>query len=662
MLRASGRRTLVRIHSPSPVSLPTAPWLVGEEGFRLLVDAIEDYAVYLLDAEGRVLTWNIGAQKIKGYAAREIIGESFTRFYTPGSIEAGWPQEELRRAELQGRFEDEGWRVRKDGTRFWANVVITALRDEEGQLAGFVKITRDLSERRRHEEALRQSEEKFRLLVDSVRDHAMIMLDPQGRIESWNSGAVAITGYAAGEVLGRHFSLFHTPQDVAAGKPQRELALALSQRRVDDEGWRLRKDGSMFWASAAVMPVFDAGGALRGFAHLMRDVSERRRLVELENSSRRTSEFLAMLSHELRNPLAPMRNAVSIMQIEPLQSPRLRNCRDIIDRQLNQLTRLVDDLLDVGRIVTGKMGLKRERISFRDVALRSAEAARPLMEARQHHLTLDVPDDAVELVGDDARLVQLLQNLLSNAAKYTDSGGDIRLQVRVEDGDVVSVVSDNGCGIAPEALERIFDLFAQEEGAGAAAESGLGIGLTLCRNVAEMHGGIAARRERRHRSWQPLHAAPAHHAIAGGGRRGGGRCGDSAHRGRAYAGRRRQLRLRRDDGRRAAAARQRRASGLRRRAGTGLGAALPSGCRASRPEHAGGQWLRRAAAPARAADAATALCGGDDGLRPRGRPREDAGRRLRCPPDQAGGCGATARDAGACSAGRRIESLSAACP
>src|SRR5439155_1296675 len=321
------------------------------EGFRLLVDAIEDYAVYLLDAEGRVLTWNIGAQKIKGYAAREIIGESFTRFYTPGSIEAGWPQEELRRAELQGRFEDEGWRVRKEGTRFWANVVITALRDEEGQLAGFVKITRDLSERRLHEEALRQSEEKFRLLVDSVRDHAMIMLDPQGRIESWNSGAVAITGYAAGEVLGRHFSLFHTPQDVAAGKPQRELALALSQR-------------------------------------------------------------------------------------------------------------LVDDLLDVGRIVTGKMGLKRERISFRDVALRSAEAARPLMEARQHHLTLDVPDDAVELVGDDARLVQLLQNLLSNAAKYTDSGGDIRLQVRVEDGDVVSVVSDNGCGIAPEALERIFDLFA----------------------------------------------------------------------------------------------------------------------------------------------------------------------------------------------------------
>jgi PAS domain S-box-containing protein len=480
----------VRIHSPSPVSLPMAPWLAGEEGFRLLVDAIEDYAVYLLDAEGRVLTWNIGAQKIKGYAAHEIIGESFTRFYTPGSIEAGWPQEELRRAELQGRFEDEGWRVRKDGTRFWANVVITALRDEEGQLTGFVKITRDLSERRRHEEALRQSEEKFRLLVDSVRDHAMIMLDPQGRIESWNSGAVAITGYAAGEVLGRHFSLFHTPQDVAAGKPQRELALALSQRRVDDEGWRLRKDGSMFWASAAVMPVFDAGGALRGFAHLMRDMSERRRLVELENSSRRMSEFLAMLSHELRNPLAPMRNAVSIMQIEPLQSPRLRSCRDIIDRQLNQLTRLVDDLLDVGRIVTGKMGLKRERISFRDVALRSAEAARPLMEARRHHLTLDVPDDAVELVGDDARLVQLLQNLLSNAAKYTDSGGDIRLQVRVEDGDVVSVVSDNGCGIAPEALERIFDLFAQEEGAGTAAESGLGIGLTLCRNVAEMHGGL----------------------------------------------------------------------------------------------------------------------------------------------------------------------------
>jgi PAS domain S-box-containing protein len=483
------KESSVHIHSSARELSATASWPDAEERFRLLVDAIEDYAIFMLDRDGRVVTWNRGAQKIKGYTPDEIIGQPFTVFYTREAIESGWPQEELRRAEAVGRFEDEGWRLRKDGSRFWANVVITALRDDEGQIYGFAKVTRDLSERRRHEEASRLGEERIRLLVDAAQDYAILMLDPQGRIESWSSGATAITGYSAEEALGRFFSLLHTPQDVAAGKPQRELALALSQRRVEDEGWRVRKDGSLFWANVIVTPVFDGGGTLRGFAQLARDMSERRRLVELENSSRRMSEFLAILSHELRNPLAPLRNAVSIMQIEPLQSPRLRNCRDIIDRQLSQLTRLVDDLLDAGRIVTGKISLNRERISFRDVALRSVEAAQPLIEARRHRFLLDIPDDAVEMLGDDARLVQVLQNLLANAAKYTDNGGEIRLRVAVEGAAVVSTVSDNGRGIAPEALERIFELFTQEDASHTAAEGGLGIGLTLCRSLAEMLGG-----------------------------------------------------------------------------------------------------------------------------------------------------------------------------
>ncbi|MED5621705.1 PAS domain-containing hybrid sensor histidine kinase/response regulator [Ideonella sp. BN130291] len=461
----------------------------SEERFRLLVEAVEDYAIFLLDPNGIVTSWNPGAQKLKGYLPHEIIGKSFTEFYPKEVLAAGWPQEELRRATREGRFEDEGWRIRKDGSRFWANVVITALRDDNGGLYGFAKVTRDLTERRRHEENLRESEERFRLLVNSVRDYAIFMLDPEGHIESWNAGATALKGYAASEVLGRHFSIFYTAADLAAGKPARELEQAVREGGVHDEGWRVRKDGSLFWAGVTITPVYNAAGSLRGYAKVTRDMSERRRLADLEDSSRRMSEFLAMLAHELRNPLAPIRNAVSIMQLEKAVPPRVSACRDIIDRQLSHLTRLVDDLLDVGRITTGKISLRREPLNFNEVVLRSVEACRPLIEARQHEFTLELPPEPIEMLGDDTRLVQVLQNLLTNAAKYTSPGGQISLAVQVEGGTVVTTVSDNGRGIAPEALRRVFDLFVQEGANNDPGESGLGIGLTLARTLVEMHGG-----------------------------------------------------------------------------------------------------------------------------------------------------------------------------
>src|SRR5688572_1556606 len=194
--------------------------------YELLVQQARDYALFLLDRDGRILSWNLGARHLKGYAEEEIVGRHFSVFYAREAVESRWPEHELKVALAEGRFEDEGWRVRKDGSRFWANVVITALRDENGRHLGFSKITRDVTERKLHEEALRQSEERFRLLIEGVLDYAIFMLDPEGMVASWNAGAQRINGYTREEILGKHMSRFFPQEDIDAGKPWEELTQA----------------------------------------------------------------------------------------------------------------------------------------------------------------------------------------------------------------------------------------------------------------------------------------------------------------------------------------------------------------------------------------------------------------------------------------------------
>jgi PAS domain S-box-containing protein len=261
------------------VRLPNVPSLTWDD-CRLLVESVVDYAIFMLDAEGRVATWNLGAEKIKGYRADEIIGQHFSTFYPEEDVLSGKPQHELDVATREGRIEDDGWRVRKDGTRFWANVVITALRDEAGKLRGFGKVTRDLTERRGVEEDLRRSEERFRLLVEHVADYAIYLLDPEGRITTWNLGAERMKGYRAHEIVGANFALFFPEEDIAAGKPARELAAAREHGRFEDEGFRIRKDGSRFWANAVLTVLRDGRGEVIGFAKITRDLTARRAAEE----------------------------------------------------------------------------------------------------------------------------------------------------------------------------------------------------------------------------------------------------------------------------------------------------------------------------------------------------------------------------------------------
>ena len=454
-----------------------------------LVQAIEDYAIFLLDATGRIVSWNVGAQKLKGYTAQEIIGEHFSRFYTAEAVARGWPAYELQQASLTGRFEDEGWRVRKDGTTFWSNVVITAIRNDAGILTGFAKITRDLSAQREYVEALRQSEERFRLLVDCVKDYAIFMLDPQGYVVSWNAGAARIKGYTREEILGQHFSLFYLPEDAAAGKPARELAIARQLGRVEEEAWRVRKDGTTFWANVNLTAVHDESNRLRGFAKVTRDLTERRQREELERSSERLREFLATLAHELRNPLAPVRNAVGVMQLETGLSPALARSRDLIDRQVTHITRLVDDLLDVGRIMSNKVELRIANVDLNELIGRSIEAARPFTDAHDQQVVTHVPAEPVTIRGDMTRLVQVMQNLLHNASKFSPARSRIDLTGRIDYRMAVLEVRDQGRGIPVRSLDKIFELFAQEKDGQNTGEGGLGIGLTLCKSLVEMHGG-----------------------------------------------------------------------------------------------------------------------------------------------------------------------------
>jgi PAS domain S-box-containing protein len=459
-----------------------------EQRFRTLIEAVQDYAIFMLDSNGCVATWNTGAEKLKGYTAQDIIGSHFSRFYPQDAIERGWPDHELRMAEMDGRFEDEGWRIRKDGSRFWASVVITALRDDDGALIGFSKITRDLTERKQVERRLADSEEQLRLLVQGITDYAILMLDATGVVTSWNSGAEAITGYTAAEMIGKHFSRFYTPEDIHGTRPWQHLREAHDKGRSSDENWRVRKDGTRFWASTVISALYDAERKHRGFVHVLQDLTQRRNAESLAETARRMHEFIAMLAHELRNPLAPIRNAVELMRKRGMGDRTLEAMRDTVDRQVATLSRIIDDLLDVNRIARGQFAIIKEDVDLRDVIRRALETSRPLIDSQAHKLSVTMPERHIPIHGDAVRLSQAFANLLNNAARYTSPGGLITIAVEPHTSDVTVHVVDTGRGIAAADQERIFDLFTQVNPADAGL-GGLGVGLALVRRVVELHGG-----------------------------------------------------------------------------------------------------------------------------------------------------------------------------
>jgi PAS domain S-box-containing protein len=477
--------------------------IAQQDRFQLLIDAVKDYAIYLLDAKGHVATWNTGARRFKGYAEEEIVGQHFSVFYTDEDRAIGLPGKALATAATEGRFESEGWRLRKDSTRFWTHVVIDPVYDAAGGVIGFAKITRDISEKKAIDEELIASEQRFRLLVQGVKDYAIYLLDPEGIVTNWNAGAEAIKGYTEAEIVGRHFSVFYTDEDRADGAPARALATALKYGKYEGEAQRVRKSGERFWANVLIDPIHDATGKLVGFAKVTRDITERRRAqFELERSRESLAQAQKLeaigqltggVAHDFNNLLTVIRISADFLQRPGItEEKRARYVQAIADTA-GRATVLTGQLLAFAR----RQPLKPEvfdaaaRIRDLDQIVRTTVGGTVEVETV-------LPDAGMMIEADASQFETAVLNMVINARDAMPDGGRVTISVGAVDavpavrghaaapGEFVAVaIADRGTGMAPETLVKIFEPFFTTK----PVDKGTGLGLSQVYGFAKQSGG-----------------------------------------------------------------------------------------------------------------------------------------------------------------------------
>src|SRR5688572_1344129 len=467
------------------------------------------------DDQGVIQLFNVGAERMLGYSASEVIDQ-----ITPADISD--PREVIARAAalslelgatITPGFEALAFKasrgiediyeltyIRKDGTRFPAIVSVTALRDDHLSIIGYLLIGTDNSARKHAEEKLRWTEESFRLMVESVSDYAIVMLDPEGTVVSWNTGAQRIKGFHADEIVGRHFATFYLEDDVASGKPQRDLEQAAATGRLELEGLRIRKDGSLFWANTVLTAIRDQSGNLRGFAKLTRDLTERNKFeatltnarAVAEKANLAKSEFLSSMSHELRSPLNAILGFAQLMESD--SPPPTPAQSESIMQILNAgwyLLELINEILDLAAIESGKLSMSLEPVLLNDLLLECQSMIEPLAQKRDIRMSFPAGDAVHCVNADRTRIKQVLINLLSNAIKYNNPGGSVVIacSAKSTSGRVRLTVTDTGAGLPPEKLTQLFQPFnrlGQEVG----PEEGTGIGLVVSKRLVELMDGV----------------------------------------------------------------------------------------------------------------------------------------------------------------------------
>ncbi|QAX85138.1 hybrid sensor histidine kinase/response regulator [Pseudomonas sp. DTU12.3] len=500
---------------------------IEEMRFRLLIDAVVDYAIYMIDPDGIITSWNSGAKRFKGYEEAEILGEHFSRFYTADDRAAGLPQRALDTAIREGRFEGEGWRVRKDGTNFWSHVVIDPIIDPNGQLLGFAKITRDLTDRKMAEETLKQSEQQFRMLVQGVTDYAIYMLSPEGRVSNWNQGAQRIKGYLPEEIIGQHFSIFYTPEDREIGEPARALEIATREGRFENRSWRVRKDGTRFLAHVVVDAIRGDTGTLLGFAKITRDVTEAHQAQEALEKTREAlfqaqkmqaiGQLSGGIAHDFNNLLTVILGNLEILQKRTGDDPKLGRLLEnatqgalrgvsLTQRMLAFARRqeLKTESVNIAQLVQGIMGL-----------LRSSMGPGIRIETQ-------FPEDLEAVLADTNQLELAILNLATNARDAMPDGGSVLFtaqpQVVLEQSQATLTAGryvclsliDSGEGMDEHTLASARDPFFTTKGLG----KGTGLGLSMVHGFIEQLGGRFVLKSEKGRGthaelWLPVAAAGA---------------------------------------------------------------------------------------------------------------------------------------------------------
>lgn len=472
----------------------------SEEGrYRLLVEAVTDYAIYMLDPDGTVTSWNSGARRFKGYEPEEIIGRNFSEFYDEEDRHAGVPQRNLRIAARDGTFESEGWRIRKDGTRFWAHVIIDPIRTPGGHLVGYAKITRDLTERKRTEEALRQSEQQFRRLVEGVTDYAIYMLTPEGLVSSWNAGAQRIKGYAPDEIIGQHFSRFYTDDDRSTQEPAKALAVAEREGRFEKEGTRVRKDGTTFLANVVIDAIRADDGSLVGFAKITRDITERKRSERSLESAREAlfhsqkmdaiGQLTGGVAHDFNNLLAAI--------LGSLELARRRLPAD------ERLVRYIDNALEGARrgaVLTQRMlaFARRQELNPKAVDIKalvhSMEGLLSTSLGPGIIVQQSIPATGRRVRADANQLELAILNLAVNSRDAMAQGGVLRIEAREEANCLCLSLIDHGEGMDETTRRRALEPFFTTKGVG----KGTGLGLSMVHGMVEQLGGSLTIRSELH--------------------------------------------------------------------------------------------------------------------------------------------------------------------